>query len=91
VHRLDQLTSLPQSATQAQQSLVLKSAHVVEALKNEWLGRRDSNPDTQIQSLFQVEADQSDQQLNLAKAGEIRQNPQHGRNKDFDFEEETLP
>jgi hypothetical protein len=48
--------------------------------KDEWLGRRDSNPDTQIQSSLQPQAAQQDQGLNPAKSGEVRQNPQYRRN-----------
>ena len=40
-----------QSATPAQQSLNREFENFQEVLQNVWLGRRDSNPDTQIQSL----------------------------------------
>ena len=52
--RLDSLTSATsprQSATPAQPAGDLESEEFAEVLPNEWLGGRDSNPDTQIQSL----------------------------------------
>ena len=45
-----------------------------------WLGRRDSNPDTQIQSPFEVRTPQSDQQYTTVDHGELRQSPQCTRN-----------
>jgi hypothetical protein len=51
-----------------------------EVLQNHWLGGRDSNPDTQIQS---SRADQQYQRLSWAKRGQIRQNPQDSRNKEL--------
>jgi hypothetical protein len=48
----------------------------------EWLGRRDSNPDTQIQSPYQSEPAQQNQQGTAAKIGEVRQQAQYGRNTD---------
>ena len=51
VDKLDGRTSPQQSATQPQQSVSLESSGFKEVLGNEWLGGRDSNPDTQIQSL----------------------------------------
>ncbi len=51
VDRLDGLTSPQQSATPPQQSSNRKSDDLQEVLGNHWLGGRDSNPDTQIQSL----------------------------------------
>jgi len=51
VDRLDCLTSPQQSAIQPQQSLGSELGDLPEVLGDEWLGRRDSNPDTQIQSL----------------------------------------
>ncbi len=51
VNKLDVLTSPQQSATQPQQRAKLESDGFEEVLPNEWLGGRDSNPDTQIQSL----------------------------------------
>jgi hypothetical protein len=51
VDRLDTLTSPQQSAIQPQQRPDSEFREVQQLLKNEWLGRRDSNPDTQIQSL----------------------------------------
>jgi hypothetical protein len=50
VDRLDSLTTPQQSAIQPQQSSVRDFGEIQQLLKNEWLGRRDSNPDTQIQS-----------------------------------------
>jgi hypothetical protein len=52
----------------------------VEVFGNEWLGRRDSNPDTQIQSSLDVLAAQSNEQVSSANCGEVEQNPQHSRN-----------
>ena len=51
VDRLDTLTSPQQSAIQPQPSSDRDFQEIQQMLKNEWLGRRDSNPDTQIQSL----------------------------------------
>src|SRR6266567_6853804 len=51
VDKLDGQTSPQQSATQPQQQSKLESDGFKEVLPNEWLGGRDSNPDTQIQSL----------------------------------------
>ncbi len=51
VDRLDAPTSPQQSAMPPQCSLSPEKRKFEEVLKNEWLGRRDSNPDTQIQSL----------------------------------------
>jgi hypothetical protein len=51
VDKLDGQTSPQQSATQPQQRARLESDGFKEVLGNEWLGCRDSNPDTQIQSL----------------------------------------
>src|SRR5579863_10482161 len=51
------------------------------ALGREWLGGRDSNPDTQIQSLISPVDSKGNQQLRSAKRGKVRQNPQRGRNK----------
>jgi hypothetical protein len=47
----------------------------------EWLGGRDSNPDTQIQSLSKGEANKQDQQLRPAKRGKGWQNPQDSRKR----------
>jgi hypothetical protein len=49
--RLDDLTSPRQSAMPPQCQAEWEFAEIREVLKNEWLGGRDSNPDTQIQSL----------------------------------------
>ena len=43
--------ALQLSATQVQPGRRLESDGFEEVLPNEWLGGRDSNPDTQIQSL----------------------------------------
>ena len=54
VDRLDEpQAAMPpqQPATQPQQSQKREVGDFQEVLGNEWLGRRDSNPDTQIQSL----------------------------------------
>jgi hypothetical protein len=51
VDKLDAAISPQQSVTQPQQRLRLESDGLKEVLPNEWLGGRDSNPDTQIQSL----------------------------------------
>ena len=51
VDKLDGQTIPQQSATQPQQRARLESDGFKEVLGNEWLGGRDSNPDTQIQSL----------------------------------------
>ena len=51
VDKLDGLTSPQQSATQPQQRARQELEGLREVLPYEWLGGRDSNPDTQIQSL----------------------------------------
>jgi len=51
VDRLDGLTSPQQSATPPQQRSKQELDDLPEVLGNQWLGGRDSNPDTQIQSL----------------------------------------
>ncbi len=51
VDKLDACTSPQQSVTQPQHRSRLGSDGFKELLGNEWLGGRDSNPDTQIQSL----------------------------------------
>ena len=51
VDRLDSLASPQQSAIQPQRSSDPDFWEIQQLLRNEWLGRRDSNPDTQIQSL----------------------------------------
>jgi hypothetical protein len=59
-----------------------------------WLGGRDSNPDTQIQSSFEGLPDQWNQSVAGEEQGEVGQNPQHGRKYGrcyADVEEETLP
>ena len=47
---------------------------------NGWLGRRDSNPDTQIQSPSDPAWAQLDQQLSSAELREVGQNAQCERN-----------
>ena len=49
--RLDSLTSPRQNATPAQPQEIEAIPELAEVISNEWLGGRDSNPDTQIQSL----------------------------------------
>ena len=51
VDKLDAVITPQQSATQPQQTVRRESDGFEEVLPNEWLGGRDSNPDTQIQSL----------------------------------------
>ena len=48
-----------------------------------WLGGRDSNPDTQIQSLSNDGHDIEDKGLSSAERGKVRQNPQYGRNENL--------
>jgi len=50
--RLDSLTSPRQNATPAQPQEIEAIPELAEVISNEWLGGRDSNPDTQIQSLL---------------------------------------
>ena len=52
-----------------------------QVLGNVWLGRRDSNPDTQIQSHSADHLNKEDKALSSANQGEPRQNPQRPRNK----------
>jgi hypothetical protein len=56
---------------------------VIEKKDNQslWLGGRDSNPDTQIQSSFEAQADQQNQSLSTVKREQLRQNPQYSRNE----------
>jgi len=49
--RLEAITSPQQSATQAQPTRKGEVEKFEQVLSNQWLGGRDSNPDTQIQSL----------------------------------------
>jgi Phage integrase family len=51
VDRLDSTTSPQQSAMPPQCSEKLEEGNFAELVQNVWLGGRDSNPDTQIQSL----------------------------------------
>jgi len=51
VDKLDAPTSPRESAIQPQRGPASDFQEFQQLLKNEWLGRRDSNPDTQIQSL----------------------------------------
>jgi integrase len=51
VDRLDRPTSPQESAMPPQCSTSAETGEFQEVLGNVWLGRRDSNPDTQIQSL----------------------------------------
>jgi hypothetical protein len=51
VDKLDAATSPEEPARQPQERSALDSDGFEEILGNEWLGGRDSNPDTQIQSL----------------------------------------
>ncbi len=51
VDMLDHLTSAQESERQPQERIRSESDSFEEVLPNEWLGGRDSNPDTQIQSL----------------------------------------
>jgi hypothetical protein len=92
VDRLDAQTSPQQSATQPQQSSKGEIGDFPEVFQNVWLGGRDSNPDTQIQSPFEAHENKADQQLSSANLGEVRQNPQQCRNElALDWEEDTLP
>jgi hypothetical protein len=50
VDRLDR-TSPQKSAIQPQQSVAAENLEFAQVFENLWLGGRDSNPDTQIQSL----------------------------------------
>jgi len=81
VDKLDGQTIPQQSATQPQQRARLESDGFKEVLGNEWLGGRDSNPDTQIQSLISPPDSKANQQLRSAKRGRVRQNPQRRRKK----------
>ncbi|HZQ54461.1 MAG TPA: site-specific integrase [Bryobacteraceae bacterium] len=100
VDKLDSPRQAQQSAIQPQQSVQDDLGKSQEVLRNQWLGGRDSNPDTQIQSFLQAQADQQNQQLSSADCGGVRPNPQYSRNKEqqawhrvngFDSEEDTLP
>ena len=53
-----------------------------QIVEGNWLGGRDSNPDTQIQSLKPPADSKADQQPNSADSGKVRQNPQPRRNQD---------
>jgi hypothetical protein len=78
VDRLDGLATIRHTgATKAQKQEI---DDFQEVPQNEWLGRRDSNPDLQIQSPNQEQENITDQQLSKADWGEVRQNPQHRRN-----------
>jgi len=49
----------------------------------DWLGGRDSNPDTQIQGLSLPPDSKGNQQANSANSGNVRQMPQHNHNKEL--------
>jgi hypothetical protein len=51
VDRLDALTGRQKSAMEPQEDSNREFPEIRQVLGNEWLGGRDSNPDTQIQSL----------------------------------------
>ncbi len=51
VDKLDGVTCPQESARQPQERKRRESGGFMEVLPNQWLGGRDSNPDTQIQSL----------------------------------------
>ncbi len=51
IDKIDGLTSSPESAIPPQYAFRKESAGFKQIIQNEWLGGRDSNPDTQIQSL----------------------------------------
>jgi hypothetical protein len=51
VDRLDAPGTPQQSATLPQEPVQTETREIQEVLRNMWLGGRDSNPDTQIQSL----------------------------------------
>jgi hypothetical protein len=56
-----------------------------------WLGGRP-NAETQIQSPLNDADNEADQQLSSENSGEVRQNPQCGRNEiTWNSEEDTLP
>jgi len=78
--KVDALTTPPQSAMLPQCDLTLKSKRPEEVLPNEWLGGRDSNPDTQIQSPSPPIDSKPAQQLTSANSRQDRQNPQCRRN-----------
>jgi len=75
------------NATQPQPSSDRDFRGIQQLLKIEWLGRRDSNPDTQIQSPLNAPTAQLNQQHSAANQGEVGQNPQHGRNTEMDLKE----
>ena len=78
--KLDRITCPQESARQPQERKPRESDGFEEALPNEWLGGRDSNPDTQIQSLISPVDSKGNQQLRSANRGRVRQNPQRRRN-----------
>jgi hypothetical protein len=81
------------SATNPQERASREYEDLAQVLASQWLGGRDSNPDTQLQSLSEPPAPQQDQALSPAKHGQLRQNPQYSRNKNFEVDaaEDTLP
>jgi len=70
---------------------------LAEVFRNKWLGRRDSNPDTQIQSPSDGAADQQNQGVTEEEVEGVRQKTQCSRNTEspgdhgFGREEDTLP
>ena len=58
----------------------MKSDGVREVLRNEWLGGRDLNPDTQSQSLYEASDSKADQQVR-SNRGRVQQDPQSPRKK----------
>jgi hypothetical protein len=81
VDKLDRLTSPQESARQPQEKPPAGIDGFEEVLANEWLGGRDSNPDTQIQSLISPTDSKGNQQLTSADRGRALQTPQRRRNK----------
>jgi hypothetical protein len=73
---------LRKSARQPQESVSRDPIDYKQVILNQWLGGRDSNPDTQIQSSFDHSPNQRVQRLSTAKHGKLRQNPQGSRNED---------
>jgi hypothetical protein len=71
VDKLDCMAYPPESSRQPQERAGLESGGFEEVRQNEWLGGRDLNPDTQIQSLYEASDSKADQQVRSANSGGV--------------------
>ena len=77
VDKLDSMTSPQQSATQPQQTGAVENREIQEVFENVWLGRRDSNPDTQLQRLQSYRWTTSHQRFQFSKTAHAESSADH--------------